>query len=388
MAHILMGWELGAGRGHAVELAELARTLQRAGHRVSFAVRRLDVMRAQNVPDAAIWQAPVTPRMLAGGAGIAGPLTGMADILARLGMDDAPIVAGMVEAWRHLLGAIAPDIVIGDYAPFLLLAARGRVPTISRGTGFSTPPSTMDELPALVKGSGGVDQAALLGAVNAGLAEIGEAPIEALPRVFAADRELVVTLAELDPYAAHRTTPLTLPEPMRDPPAARQGDEVFVYMHEQVAPDALLWPALAASKLKVRVYAAWATAAVHAAIVNHGLIAEPAPVPFARIAERSRLLVSHGGHGFICAGLAAGLPHVVCHSDLEKLGHGVAIAAAGVGGHIPLAAIKPEPFARSLVEIHEGAGFAERARDLAADIRGREGAFFHDAALRAIAELS
>ena len=388
MADILMGWELGAGRGHAVEMAQLAQVLQRAGNRVSFAVRKLDVMRAQNVPDAAIWQAPVSPRMLADGAGIAGRVTGMADILARLGMDDAAIVAGMVEAWRHLLGAIAPDIVIGDYAPFLLLAARGRFPSISMGTGFSAPPSTMDQLPALTKGSGGVDQAALLGAVNAGLAEIGEAQIDSLPRVFAADRELVVTVAELDPYAAHRATPLTLPEQMRDPPAAGQGDEVFVYMHEHVAPDALLWPALAASKLKVRVYAAWATAAVHDAIVSHGLIAEPAPVPFARIAERSRLLVSHGGHGFICAGLAAGLPQVVCHSDLEKLGHGVAIAAAGVGGHVPLAAIKPEPFARSLVEIHAGAGFAARARELAADFRGREGAFFHDVVVRAIAELT
>lgn len=388
MAHVLMGWEMGANRGHAVEMAALARALQADGHRVSFAVRRLDVMRAQNVADAAIWQGPVSPRMLSGGGKTSGPVLGMADILARLGMDDPGIVSGMVEAWRHLLGAIAPDVVIADYAPFLLLASRGRLPSISMGTGFSTPPSGMDRLPALIDGGKGTDQSALLASVNAGLTMIGEPGVAALPAVFAADRQFAITFAELDPYAARRQAPLIRPEQARDPPSTGSGDEVFVYMQEFVQPEAPLWPALAASGLKVRVYVASGSPEIRAAVARHGLISEPEPVPFARIAERSRLLVSHGGHGFVCAGLAAGLPQVVCHYDLEKLGHGLAMAKAQVGGHVQLAAIKTEPFAQSLLQIYRDGGFATRAGALAAELRDREGAYFHDAARAAVAELA
>ncbi len=388
MAHILIGWEFGANRGHVIRMAEVATVLREAGHRVSFAVSRLDAMHAQKVPAAAIWQAPVSPRLMAGRARASGPVVGMADILARLGMDDPLIVAAMVDGWRQLLGAIRPDLVIADYAPFLLLAVRGRMPAVSIGTGFSSPPSDMAAFPVLIAGAQGTDQAALANALNDGLAEAGEPPVAALPQIFAADRAIVATIAELDPYAATRTTPLALPEEISSAISSARGEEVFAYFPDSIPVDSPLWAGLAASGLKIRVHIGLGNAAIRAGVARHGLIVEPDPLPFSLIAERSRLLVSHGGHGIICAGLAAGLPHVVCHYDLEKLTHGLALARAGLGGHVLLGTIKPQPFADSLASLFNDEAIAGRARAAAPEFRARPQAPFRQAVLEAVAALA
>lgn len=388
MARILLGWELGANRGHAVRLAGLAEALRAHGHEIVFAVRRLDAMRVQKVPDAPIWQAPVSPRMLAGGSRATGVPAGMAEILARLGMDDADIVAAVMEAWRTLFSAIRPDVVIGDFAPFLLLAARGRVASVSVGTGFSTPPATMETFPALVDKALTMDQAGLCRTVNTALAEVGDPPIAALPAVFAADRPIVATFTELDPYAAAREGPLALPESIDPGISAGNGDEVFVYMPELVPVDAPLWAGLAQSGLRIRVHVALSSAETQAAVGRHGFIVEPEPIPFARIAERSRLVLSHGGHGIICAGLAAGIPHIVCHYDVEKITHGVALARAGLGGHVALAAIKPRAFAESLAKVHADEALQQRARAAARGFLARGQVPLREAVAEAVAALA
>jgi UDP:flavonoid glycosyltransferase YjiC (YdhE family) len=53
LARILLGWELGAGRGHAVRLAALERALAARGHVVIFAVQQIGSIAAGEV-----WQAP------------------------------------------------------------------------------------------------------------------------------------------------------------------------------------------------------------------------------------------------------------------------------------------------------------------------------------------
>jgi hypothetical protein len=388
MARILLGWELGANRGHAVRLAGLAKHLRAHGHEVVFAVRRLDAMYAERMPDAEIWQAPVSPRMLTGSSvAYDGAPAGMADILARLGLDDALIVTAMLAGWRRLFAAIRPDIVVGDFSPFLLLAARGRLPTISIGTGFSSPPDNLPAFPALLENVAGVDQRTLLDAVNAGLAGSGDGPVAALPGMFAVDRPIVATFAELDPYADARATPLALAESIDPMAKGGDGDEVFAYLPEGMPADSPLWAGLAMSKLKVRVHIARANADLQSAVAAHGLIVEPVPIAFANIAARSRLLLSHGGHGFVAAGMAAGLPQVVCHYDLEKLTHGVALARAGLGGHVSLGAIQPRPFADSLVKLHGDDAFAARARAAGPGYLERGQIPHDDAVVAAVAEL-
>ena len=102
-----------------------------------------------------------------------------------------------------------------------------------------------------------------------------------------------------------------------------------------------------------------------------GLKVEDSPVPFAEVSRRSRMIVSHGGHGTICSAMMAGLPQIVCHYDLEKKLNGRAVTRAGLGVLTPLVSIKPELFAAAAVQVYRDEALAARARAAAGDLRAR-----------------
>jgi hypothetical protein len=385
MGRILIGWEFGANRGHALRLARLARLLRDAGHEVGLAIQRIDDLTPEEAHGAAIWQAPVTPRML---SHVARPRTPtpatLGDILARLGGDDPRLVAAIIRAWRTIFAAVRPALVIADYAPFLLLAARGRFPVLHQGTPFQTPPPHLASFPAIAGGTPAADEAATLRAVNEGL---GSESVESLPGIFAADRTLTDSFAELDPYAEARSEPLLLPVPADFRAAAGAGEEVFVYAPENSAADAPLWRGLAQSGLPIRVHVPRAAAPLREAIAALRLAFEAEPVPFAEIARRSRLVVSHGGHGFACAALAAGLANIICYPDLEKRFYGLALARHGLGGHVAMAGIEPAAFGASLKRIHADEALAARARAAGPAFLARGQKPFDEALMEAVAEL-
>ncbi|MGZ8310648.1 MAG: glycosyltransferase [Allosphingosinicella sp.] len=388
MARVLIGWEFGANRGHAVRMIEHAAALRAEGHEVVFAMQRIDALSADEAAGSPVWQAPVSPRLLvSAGRQRLGPVTGMADIIARLGMDDAQLVVSMVRGWEHLVGAIRPDVVIAEFAPYMLMAARGRVPAIAIGNGFTLPPSGMDSFPALGE-PGGVDQVRLLGIVNRGLAGAGQPAIAALPRVFAAEREIATAFAELDPYAGQRRGTMARPIPADFDAVVGSGDEIFVYAPETIDPEAHLWDGLGQAGLPVRVHVPRIRPELSGRLERLGLRIEAEPLPFRRIAERSRLLLSHGGHGFLSSGLAAGLPSIVFHYDLEKLTYGLALAKAGLGGHVSLGAIVPRSFAESLKRVYGDDALVARARAAGADFRSRDMPALEPTIAQGVAELA
>ena len=323
MAHILLCWELGGNRGHATLLSAVAAVLRARGHRISFAVQRVDALAGELEEGAPVWPAPVTPRLLVNTGRPRKGANSMGDILARLGCDDADLFEALLRAWRQLLAAIRPDSAIGNYAPFLLTAARGLMPTIAVGTWFNTPPSAMPAFPSLNGEAPCFDEGALLGNVNRALGRLGGERLDRLPGLVAASREIAGSIAELDFYSAWRPAALAAPMVAGGVPplAAGGGEEVFVYSPEQVGPDAALWRGLARSGLPVRVHAIGMVPELAAVLAGHGFRVERGPVPFARIVERSRLVVSHGGHGFVCSALMAGLPQLIASFDIEKHAH-------------------------------------------------------------------
>lgn len=337
-------------------------------------MQRVDALGAEEAKGSDIWPAPVTPRLLVNTARPKTPNPNtMGDIMARLGCQEPDMVAALLRAWRRLLSAIKPDAVVAEFAPWLLTAARGLVPTVAGGTGFDTPPSGMRLFPSLTGQPATFDEAETLGSVNAALKAVGSPPLEALPRMFQADRELAGTFAELDGYAQWRMQPLVMPALPLPPPAIAPagGEEVFVYAPELLRVDAQLWQGLAASKLPVRVHIPKVSGEYRQALAGMGFAVEPEPLPFPLIAERSRLLVSHGGHGFVCSALLAGLPQVVCHYDLEKAMHAHAVAKLGVGGYVPLTGIEPGAFAASLIKLYGDDSLCARARDAAPRFHAR-----------------
>src|ERR1700712_3833915 len=142
MARILIGWELGANRGHIARIAQTAGILRASGHEVALALQQvgsLGIYRDVTIP---IFQAPVWPRLLLSAAVAPhGPVSTMVDILCRLGLEMPGTLAAIVSAWDAILTHWQPDIVVADFAPGLLCAANGRTMTVSTGTGFGQPPA-------------------------------------------------------------------------------------------------------------------------------------------------------------------------------------------------------------------------------------------------------
>lgn len=374
MAHILIGWEFGGNRGHAIRMARIAERLRAHGHRVSFALQRVDALSPEDLKGAVPWPAPISPRLLVNTAKPkAQPPATLGDIMVRLGLEQPDMVASVLRSWRQLLEAIQPDLVVAEFAPFLLTAARGLVPSLAGGTGFDTPPSAMPRFPSLIGQPATYDEDQALEWANAAVFQAGCRRLERLPQLFEADVELPGTFAETDPYREWRIgslirPALTLPYPGIAPPG---GEEVFVYAPELLGIDAPLWKGLALSRLPIRVHIPRVSEEYQRELKQMGFLVEPEPLPFPLIAQRSRLLVSHGGHGFVCSAFLSGLPQVVCHYDIEKLLHGRAVAKLGVGGLVAMAQIEPQAFAASLVQLYRDEALAGRARAVAPDFQSR-----------------
>lgn len=368
MARILLGWELGAGSGHAVKLGAIGRILAGQGHEIVYAVQQIGAFQG-----AAVWQAPLWPAQLTTLARPAGvtPAT-MGDILVALGLDMPGAFAAMIGAWDRILAAVKPDAIAAEFAPALSTAAAGRVPVLAIGSGFTLPPGSMAVFPSLTGQPAVHDEAALLERANAGLQRQGHRPLPALPALFAAERQLAAAFTELDPYAAWRAEPAGLPSivgdvPLADPP----GEELFVYMNGSQTRPGAFWQGLARSGLRVRVHDPRLDANDRAILRNAGFAVEEAPVPFAAIAARSRLVLSHCGLGFTASALLAGLPHILVPFDVEKQLIAAAVTGLGLGLTMPFAAMEAEPFAEFLRAAHADTVLSTRARARAPDFRAR-----------------
>ncbi|MBS0502204.1 MAG: glycosyl transferase-like UDP-glucuronosyltransferase [Proteobacteria bacterium] len=387
MARILLGWELGANRGHWVRLSAIARRLAEQGHEIALAAQRLSG--GFELPERVTqWQAPVWPRLLGSVGPMGGPAPNtMGDILVRMGLDGEDVLPSLIQGWEAIFAAFRPDVVVADFAPALLCAVRGRCASIIVGSGFDTVPATLASFPSMTGQPAAYGEAEALDRINRGLSQSGRAPLERFPQMFEADRVLPGTFAELDFHARWRTGPVVAPSVAHPVGEAGEGEEVFLYADSSLLRTAPLWDGLVRAALPTRVYAQGASAAQHTELEKLGLRVERQPIPFAEIARRSRVVMSYGGLGFTSSALAAGVPSVVVHYDLEKRLNGEAITRLQLGGHVYAGAIQADAFATSLRQLYQNDSFQRRARELALSFRERLYPTQEEMAVQALGEL-
>jgi rhamnosyltransferase subunit B len=370
MARILLGWELGGNRGHAEPLKALASALTDDGHSVVIAAK--EPARFSVFSLCTVMQAPIWPGLL-GAAPAQGPIppANMADILFSLGLSLPGAFASLIRSWDAILGHVRPDVVIADYAPALACATRGRIWTISVGSGFCQPPADMEVFPDILRLSHKAATPPLLEIVNNELTAAGRDKVAAPPAIFATDNAILACFAEFDPYRRWRNGNYALPHMARLAPLPNGcGDEVFVYFHRADGSSADLWNALAATGLKTRVFIAQADRGYHSALSDRGFIVETKPLSWDLIAERSRIVVSHGGLGFTSGALAMSLPHIVVPHDLEKIVTGLTVRKLSVGECCMLLDHR-EAVVERLSTAHQNAQLRENTRSAASIIRDR-----------------
>lgn len=329
MKTVLFAWELGWGAGHLGNIRRLAQRLLQDDVRLVAAVTKLETIDLlDNVAE--VHRLPAWSLLETKGPPSSATMT---DNLVAVGMNEPSVVHDMVVAWDGLLKRVKPSLVVADYAPAASLAARGRVPLIQIGSGYTLPPHDLDRFPPLHDLSPLINSDEVtLEAVNAAAGRLGLGKLERLPQLFAGDARLVYVLPLIDPYASVRSSPAD--GPLIDyRPRARDGDarDVFVYIaHDtEVRADVLagLWPVAR----HVRMFAPQLSEEAQRGLDEAGAEVMTGHVLLSEALWRCRLAVHLGGSGIANEAALAGVPQLSLTNHVERYLIGDALERAGIG---------------------------------------------------------
>ncbi|HEY2630732.1 MAG TPA: nucleotide disphospho-sugar-binding domain-containing protein [Usitatibacter sp.] len=372
MARIAFAWEMGGELGHAMACNSLAQAVITRGHRVGFMFRELHGL--SHLPGLAahdVFQAPVS---VTEGSGQPIP-SSFADILLGCGYDRPQHLAGLLAGWFSLLGRWKPDLLVTDFAPTALLAARVMgIRRVSYSNGFSMPPR-LTPLPAF-RFDEPVDprkvaeaDARALATVNGALARFGVAPLERLAQQFETDEDFLATFPELDSYAGRPATGYWGPRVSFD--SGREvswpegdGKRIAVYI-KQSSPciDAVI-DALARSPHRVAAFIPELNAERTARLRSKKRIVSDRAMRLGPLFKQCDLLISHGGN--ICPGsLMSGVPQLVFPTQYEQYLTAHRIAQIGAGAWLGPEA-GPEAIAQTLEQVLDDPAVMQASRAYAA----------------------
>ncbi|MCC7274006.1 MAG: hypothetical protein IT561_15165 [Alphaproteobacteria bacterium] len=379
MRTVLFAAELGYGFGHVSRLIAVADALEPHGYRPVFAVG--DVCETFPILGHRPWpvlQAPVTralPHLAVTDARF--KVGCFADILWFIGYGKVEMLTPLVRAWEHLFSHVRPDLIVCDFAPTVTLAARGAIPVVAIGDGFSQPPSTTPTFPALRDDAPPqVTQEALLEVVAAVQRARGRPAPPTLPSIVAGDREFVCVLPDFDPYA--RLVPPRTAGPLRAlpemlPTAAPHGRTVFAYLSGSYDKLNAVGEGLAQAEARGVAYLRNASPRTVQAFEKIGIhvLREVLPAAEFRAAVgRARCVIHHAGVGTSQDMLALGRPQVLVPMTFEQQLSSDALYRFRVGGRLRQG-VTAEGIAAAVRSVAESDDYAERAQKAARSIADR-----------------
>lgn len=381
MAHVHLTWEMGGGLGHVGRLKPLALALQARGHRVSLSLR--DLVQTQRVLgdlDAPKFQAPV---WLHKAMGLPPTLASLAEVLLAGGYLEASAVKGLVDGWRALFGLLQPDLLVADYAPTAVLAARSmglRCATL--GLGFYMPPQgqalpSLRDWESMPAARLAAAEERVLSAANAVLAPHAVAPFGRVSELLLGDVPLLCTWPELDHYNRGELPaggrwfgPNFLPQTGLLPQWPQGiGPKVFAYLKTGHPDHEALLRALVAEGCRTLCYLPEVAAGKAPPVVSPLIHYASGPVSLELAYEDCALCICHGGEGTFVQALLAGVPVLLLPMQTEQflISRRVAQSGAGINAAMLPAPVAWRPLLRRL--LHEP-GFAAAAADFAQRYRG------------------
>jgi len=337
MARIALAWELGAELGHAMACATLARALERAGHETRFVFRELHHLDALPLEGRAVYQAPISLRE---GFGAGVPVS-WAEMLLGCGYGDADELHGLVAGWIEVLRGCRAELVVADYAPTALLAARVLgLKRVDYSNGFSIPPRVTPMPPfrpdvRIEAGALAAREAAALGNVNAVLGRYGVAALGALHEQLQVDASFLCTFPELDHYGERPRTEYWGPrysiEAGDDVPwPYGEGPRVLVYLRASDPRLDAVIEALIAHRCRVAAYVPGLDEARRARLQSAQRRVSTRPLRLAALLPECDLFLNHGGN-IAGAALMHGVPQLVLPAQFEQLVTAARIEQAGAG---------------------------------------------------------
>ncbi len=339
MSNILIAWEFGQNWGHLSRDLPIARQLLSAGHRVVCAA--IDTKVASDLLGSTritFIQAP-TPRR-----SDRSPKTPVshAEIAMTGGYDDSGILRGLVGAWRGLIEITRPDVLLIDYAPTAVLAARTcGVPTVLIGTGFELPPR-VTPLPSFRTWET-VQSSRLLLAEELVLKHINQvldhwkaAPLQQVAQVFQGMRRMLTTFPELDHFGARAEEEYT--GPVSELPQAQQVQwlpgsgqkRIFAYLRPWTTRVEDLLLALRRSGADVICAFPSAPAHLLQRYSSPRLRIFTRPVAINPLLAEANLIIAYGS-GMVASALLAGVPLLLTPRWAEQYLTALRVEALGAG---------------------------------------------------------
>jgi UDP:flavonoid glycosyltransferase YjiC (YdhE family) len=322
---VLFAWELGANAGHLSRDLPIAERLRDRGHEVLFALRELAAAEQMLAPRGFAFTACPAPVR---STRLKHPPVNYSDILAEQGYADQTKLSAQLRAWITLLRTAAIDVVVSDFAPTALLAARVlglRIEVI--GPPFSVPPA-VSPLPSIrpweqISRERLLDtDMRVLNVMNAVLGELGASPLRDVASMFAGITPHITALAELDCYGARTSVNYIGPIAARSSyPRVewqRTGSKrVLAYLHPSL-------PGLEALLQAIRQVGVESICVIPGApdsmidrLRRTGLNARSKPVDVSVLLPDADAIVGYGSLGLIAESLLRGVPMLLVPLQVE-----------------------------------------------------------------------
>jgi hypothetical protein len=367
--HILCTWEIGGHLGHIRRLADVMPALHRQGFKLSLAARDISatgpLVDRLNIPvfQSPVWLRPAAPSWPR-------PISA-SEILLRFGYANPPGLRCLLHAWRTLFDAVRPDVVLGDYSPTALAAARGMgIPTAALGDGFTLPPPC-NPMPAYLPRMAAdvcrlqVSDRRIVETYNRAVDSLNLAPIDDAADLWRSDMTFLCTYAALDHYG-DRGAPYLGISPCADGVAPNGGSggatRVLAYLkHGQERP---VLDALVRLGWQGDIYAPALPAEQASRYHRHGLHISHQPLSMRDGLQACDLAICHSGHGMVAQTLLAGKPLLLLPLQVEQrlLTHRVLQLGAGI---LPKCTQDVDHLCAALEELTNNPTYAEQANTFA-----------------------
>jgi len=343
MSHILFAWELGEDLGHLAQLSVIAKEMVDRGHRVTVSVK--DISRASlffrdhtiTIMQSPIWlPRPSRPRLT----------KTIADILAYCGYGSTTGLTTLVQAWSSLLNSISPDIVICDYAPTALLAAkRLGIPRVVLSNSFSFPEPGLPGqdicpwIPAPIEVVRRNEQQ-IIKNINIVSENMNFSPIEHISDIFSCDKAFITELPLLDHYKGFRQNSTYVgPAPSEHGFAPidwgeHTGLNVLVYLKPGRPKVDTILTQLKDSNTTVRGFYPGRLPQNLKHAEDGKFKLTNTPVDIASSLEQADMVVLHGGNGTLCQAVLSGKPVFILPTQIEQTRNALRIQKIGNGDWI------------------------------------------------------
>lgn len=338
MSNILFAWELGGNIGHLAKQLMIARSLQQRGHCCSFAVR--DVSTAFTLFAADNFEINQAPFYF-DPAGESQLLISFADILSVNGFEPFETLRLLVEEWHALFVRTSPDVVITEFSPIAVLAAKLHGKSVLRiDNGFGSPPDQQpfpSFRPWIATSSGQIfeSEQKLLENINQLCGHLRHSPFKSLQDMLSTEVDLLTTVPELDHYPVRNygmyVGPLfNLADGVKVEWSQSDRSRIFVYLRNF---DGLEFVLRTLDDNSLDVIAVLPGIDENIAVRYAGrffqIFKEPVFLP--DILPHTDIAITNGGHGLASLFMMKGIPMIVIPQMLEQLMTANNIERLGIG---------------------------------------------------------